>query len=314
MILLCIKNNKEHAVALSSGRMPCYSSNMKIYTQFRCSDCQTSNAEPFKSNKVVFILVFLLATGLFPYREFVPAVYGAELGRKLPLNRSEWSFPLRYPITEKIIQSGRLKPSVREYRHKKNISSAVIKQKIVQVPSLMQQSRMMNSSTCGRPWKNSLTRIHGRIRNVEYRVQPLTGRRGLHLDIETGRQRDTIIHVYPERLTAKCPSVFYFKVGDTVNVTGSEFLTGRGGMQQNICAAKITQAEKVLGVRDPVTGDLERQLCCQEICEKNCSGLPPMCDWMCMGNCKNKRLQAVFRNIPFSPVSDEEYATSPFDF
>ncbi|MCI5139737.1 MAG: hypothetical protein D3922_15310, partial [Candidatus Electrothrix sp. AR1] len=120
------------------------------------------------------------------------------------------------------------------------------------------------------------------------------------------------IHVYPERLTAKCPSVFYFRVGDTVTVTGSEFFTGKGGTQQNICAAIITQEEKVLGVRDPVTGNLKRQLCCQEICEKNCAGLPPMCDRMCMGNCGNKRLKAVFQNLPFSPSGEKKYTTATF--
>ena len=300
--------------------MPCYSRGMKIYTLFRCFDCQAINAGRFKNNKVVFVFIFLLATGFFPGKgtgravEFVPAVYGAEL----PLDRSKWSFPLRYSITDRTISPGKSKPSPEGYQHKKNTSSVAIKQKIVQPASLMQERRkqrrmLMNSPTCGRPWKSPLTQIHGRIRNVEYRVQPVTGRRGLHLDIETDRQIETIIHVYPERLTAKCPSVFYFMVGDEVTVTGSEFFTGRGGKQQNICAAKITQEDKVLGVRDPVTGDLERQLCCEEICEKNCAGLPFMCDRVCIGNCGEKRLQAVFQNIPFRSSNDEEYASKPLD-
>lgn len=188
-----------------------------------------------------------------------------------------------------------------------------MEEEIARQTSLMQQSNMTNRSTCGRPWKRPLVKIQGRIRNVEYRLQPFTGRSGLHLDIETGRQPDTVItviHVYPERLTAKCPSVFYFHTGDTVTVTGSEFFTGRGGVQQNICAATITQKEKVLGVRDPQTGSLERQLCCQAICEQNCAGLPFMCDRMCMGNCGNRRLKAVFQNLPFCPSCDKEYETA----
>ncbi|MCI5124568.1 MAG: hypothetical protein D3925_08860 [Candidatus Electrothrix sp. AR5] len=283
--------------------MPCYSRGMKIYTHFRCSGHQAENPKPFKSNKVVFILVFLLTTGFFPYQEsffgkgprrvveFIPATYGAEFPKKSSSSAGNYQPTINFPATIK----------------------QNVKRKVAQTTSLMQQSRIINSSTCGRPWKTPPTEIHGRIRNVEYRVQPLTGRRGLHLDIETGREIETIIHVYPERLTAKCPSVFYFRVGDKVTVTGSEFFTGRGGRQQNICAAKITQEKKVLGVRDPVSGALERQLCCQEICEKNCAGLPPMCDRMCMGNCGNKRLRAIFKNIPFRPSNDEEYASKPLN-
>lgn len=296
---------------LSSGKMACYSCGMKIYTQFPCSDCQVATPESFKHNKVVFILVFLLATGFFPYQESVPgkdrekaagfisAAYGAE-------------FP-----GQSSSSAGRYQPTTNfAARIKQNIKQNV-KQNIVQATSLMQQSRTMNRSTCGRPWKIPLSEIHGRIRNVEYRVQPLTGRSGLHLDIETGRQPDTVItviHVYPERLTAKCPSVFYFRVGEMVTVTGSEFFTGMGGRQQNICAATITQKEKVLGVRNPVTGSLERQLCCQEICEQNCAGLPPMCDRMCMGNCRGRRLKAVFQNLPFHhPSRDKDYSTATLD-
>ncbi|CAK8723887.1 hypothetical protein KKHLCK_13380 [Candidatus Electrothrix laxa] len=302
---------------LSSGRMPCYSRGMKIYTQYCCSNCQAAIAKPFKSNNIVFTLIFLLATGFFPCREFVPAVYGAETGGKLPVKRSEWSFPLRYSITDETIQprkSKKTKKSLEVHSPRKKTFSDAIKQKIMRANSPMQQSRMVNSWTCGRPWKSRLTQIHGRIRNVEYRVQPMTGRRGLHLDIETGGQIDTIIHVYPERLTVKCPSVFYFTVGDMVNVIGSEFFTGKGGVQQNICAAKITQEDKVLGVRDPLTGDLERQLCCQEICEKNCVGFPLMCDQMCMGSCRNRRMQAIFQNLPYQhPSWDKDYATTTFD-
>jgi hypothetical protein len=278
---------------------------MNRYSQFCCSDYQAANPELFKRNKIVFILVFLLTTSFFPYQEsfpgkgtrravrFISAAYGAEFPRKLS-------------------------SSAERYRPTINFSAKIIKQNVkknvMQATSLMQRSRIMNSSTCGRPWKSPLTEIQGRIRNVEYRIQPFTGRRGLHLDIETGRQTYTVIHVYPERLTAKCPSVFYFREGDRVTVTGSEFFTSIGGSQQNICAATITQGEKMLGVRDPQTGAIERQLCCQEICEKNCAGLPPMCDRMCMGNCRNRRLKAVFQNLPYQhPSWDKDYATTTFE-
>jgi hypothetical protein len=286
---------------------------MKIYTKFRCSDCQAAKIEPPKTHKVVFILFFLLATFFSPYQEsfpeFISTVYGAELSGQKHLS----SATPRYSIASEAVPSGQSNWSAERYRRTKN-QSVTIEQKVVQKNSLMQQSRMMNSSTCGRPWKSPLAEIQGQVRNVEYRVQPFTGRRGLHIDVETGYQKYTVIHVYPERLTAKCPSVFYFRVGDTVKVTGSEFFTSIGGSQQNICAATITQGEKMLGVRDSQTGALERQLCCQEICEKNCSGLPPMCDLMCMGNCKNRQLKAVFQNLPFHhPSQDKDYSTATLD-
>ena len=132
-----------------------------------------------------------------------------------------------------------------------------VKQNVVQATSPMQRSRMMsgsiNNSTCGRPWKNPLTKIQGRIRNVEYRIQPFTGRRGLHLDIETGWQTDTVIHVYPERLTAKCPSVFYFRVGDPVTITGSEFFTGKGAVNKISVQQQLRKGRRcwVFGIHGP---------------------------------------------------------------
>ena len=291
--------------------MPCYSRGM-IYTQFRCSDYQAANPKSLKRNKIVFILVFLLATGFFPYQESFP---GKSTGRSVIFTSATYGAEFNRQSNP---SAGRYQPTINfSARMKQNLKQNV-KQNVVQATSPMQRSRMMsgsiNNSTCGRPWKNPLTKIQGRIRNVEYRIQPFTGRRGLHLDIETGWQTDTVIHVYPERLTAKCPSVFYFRVGDPVTITGSEFFTGKGGSQQNICAATITQGEKMLGVRDPRTGALERQLCCREICEKNCTGLPPMCDRMCMGNCQNRQLKAVFQNLPFRhPSWDKDYATATLD-
>ncbi|MCI5210438.1 MAG: hypothetical protein D3910_16990, partial [Candidatus Electrothrix sp. ATG2] len=86
------------------------------------------------------------------------------------------------------------------------------------------------------------------------------------------------------------------------------------GSEQNICAAVLTQGKKKLAVRDSVSGDLERHLCCSEICEKNCAGLPPMCDMMCMGNCRNRKMMTVFRDLPFCPSCDEKYTTTTFDY
>lgn len=179
--------------------------------------------------------------------------------------------------------------------------------KIAPSPSL--ENRLVNSATCGRSWKKPLAQIHGKIRNVEYRTPPFTGRRGLHLDVEQDNNIQVVVHVYPEMLIARCPAVFQFTVGETVTVEGSEFFTGRGGIQQNICAAKIARKKNVLAIRDPVTGQLERQLCCQAICETNCTGLPPLCDLMCMGNCQKRTLKAVFQGLPFCPSCDKEYAT-----
>ncbi|MCW5212179.1 hypothetical protein VU04_04625 [Desulfobulbus sp. TB] len=247
-------------------------------------------------NKIFFITL-LLATLLFPglrqlrqperFLELVPLVYGREVSA----------------ITTQ---------------------SSIKKKKLVELAEQTKNShdlerRIVNSATCGRIWNNQLAKVQGKIRNVAYRIQPLTGRSGLHIDVETGPDQTesnqyVVIHVFPETLIAKCPSAFHFTVGDTVTVSGSEFFTGRGGMQQNICAATIIRKKDVLSVRDPVTGRLERQLCCQEICKKNCSGLPPMCDRMCMGNCQNMWLKAVFQGTPFCPSCDKEYAKTIFDF
>jgi hypothetical protein len=181
-------------------------------------------------------------------------------------------------------------------------------------PAPGEETRIANSATCGRPWEKQLRQVQGKIRDVEYRAQPITGRKGLHIDVETGVGKYTTVHVYPETLIGKCPSVFQFTVGDTVTVSGSEFFTGPGRVQQNICAAVIRQPGRTLGVRDPVTGTLDRQLCCQAICEKNCTGLPPMCDRMCMGNCKNQWIKAALQGTRFCPSCDNEYAATPSTF
>lgn len=244
----------------------------------------------------IFFITVLLATLLFPglrklrqperFLALVPSAYGIEF----PVKKAPSSLTKQSSVApvKKIKKSNHLESSI------------------------------ANSATCGRIWNNQLAKVQGKIRDVAYRIQPLTGRSGLHIDVETGpNQTDSnqyvVIHVFPETLIAKCPSAFHFTVGDTVTVSGSEFFTG-GGMQQNICAATIIRKKDVLSVRDPVTGRLERQLCCQEICRKNCSGLPPMCDRMCMGNCQNMWLKAVFQGTPFCPSCDKEYAKTTFDF
>lgn len=272
---------------------------MKRYTIPRYSRKQPFGKKPesAKHNKVIVILS-LIAGVFFIHGESpseqkqsrrslsAPAVYAAEIPQ-----RAKAPGQVDGPSSNKIDQ--------------------IIQETAIRV----QQSKMMNSSTCGRPWKLPLTKIHGKIHNVEYKEQPFTKRRGLHLDVETGPQTYTVIHIYPERLTSLCPSVFHFRVGETLTVTGSEFFTGLKGMQQNICASTITKGEdeeEVLSIRDPQTGDLEQQLCCQQICENNCIGLPPMCGQICAMNCERRVMKAVFQNLPFNPSQDKQYRTATY--
>lgn len=250
--------------------------------------------EPLHGNTIFFITV-LLATLLFPglrqtesFLAFVLSAYGIEL-------------PVKIELSAKKARSSPEQPSValaQQESHREN----------------RKENRRANSATCGRPWDNQLAKVQGKIRNVAYRMQPFTRRSGLHIDLETGTQEYVVIHVFPKTLIAKCPSAFHFTVGDTVTVSGSAFFTGSGGMQQNICAATIIRKKDVLRIRDPMTGRLERHGCCQEICKKNCSGLPLMCNRICMGNCQNMWLKAVFQEIPFCPSCDTEYAKTTFDF
>ncbi len=269
---------------------------MKIHdtTTKRCFACQHPARTTLRTNKIFFITV-LFALAFFPSWENAP---DKQTGRIIQLVPSAYGvqFSMKEP------------------------SPPLEEQDLVTdtAPASSEENRIANSATCGRPWQKKLTQVQGRIRTIEYRAQPTTGRKGLHIDVETNAEtnakKHTVIHVYPETLTAKCPSVFQFTVGDKVTVKGSEFFTGRGGVQQNICAAIITQEEKTLGVRNPVTGNLERQLCCQVICEKNCTGLPSMCDRMCMGNCKNEWMKTALQGAPFCPSCEKDYATTTFDF
>ncbi len=126
----------------------------------------------------------------------------------------------------------------------------------------------------------------GKIRKAEYRSPPGTGLRGLHLDVETGDKQSVVIHVFPEQLTKQCSELFDFKQGETVTVSGSEFFTDRAKGQKNLCAAEITRNSETLKLRNPVTGDLEKDACCQKICSRQCTGKPPMCRKMCMTRCR----------------------------
>ena len=268
---------------------------------------QTSKNRPaaIKINKV-FVIFFLIA-GIFS------AAHGAEVPKQSQVAAVHYR-PSDNLCATLERRAGQPDSSTEEYRLTEEPPDK-IGQIIHETTTRVQQSRMMTSSTCGRPWKLPLSRIQGKIQNVEYREQPFTGRTGLHLDVETGPQIYTIIHIYPERLTSLCPSVFHFRVGETLTVTGSEFFTGQGGMQQNICAAIITKGEdekEMLSIRDPQTGALERQLCCQQICEKNCIGLPPMCDQICAMNCERRVMKAVFQNLPFNPSQDKQYRTATY--
>ncbi|MCI5130255.1 MAG: hypothetical protein D3904_01745, partial [Candidatus Electrothrix sp. EH2] len=222
----------------------------------------------FAMNKAVFVIL-LFASELFLGRISDP---GQDAGRVM------LSAPAVY---------GAESPA-QQHRSAKVLSTAV-HQLMAQQMSRMQESGTMNSSTCGRPWKRPLAEIQGRIRKVEYRIQPFTKRRGLHIDVETGPRSYTVV-VYPQRLTARCPSVFHFTEGETVKVSGSEFFTGPGGMRQNICAAVIAQKKDILNIRDVQSGEFDRLLCCRKICEKNCIGLPPLCGRMCIMNCGNRTL------------------------
>lgn len=261
--------------------------------------------EPLHGNTIFFITV-LLATLLFPglrqterFLAFVPSAYGIEL-------------PVKIEFSAKKARSSPEQPSaaLAQKNKKFNHSESDVENR----RESSRESSIVNSATCGHIWKNQLTKVQGKIRKVVYRMQPLTRRSGLHIDLETGTQEYVVIHVFPKTLIAKCPSAFHFTLGDTVTVSGSAFFTGSGGMQQNICAATIIRKKDVLHIRDPLTGRLERHGCCQEICKKNCSGLPLMCNRMCMGNCQNMWLKAVFQEIPFCPSCDTEYAKTTFDF
>ena len=269
---------------------------MKIHdtTTERRSACQQPVKIAPRTNKIFFITA-LFVFAFFPSWENAPIKKTKKIIQLVPS-----AYGVQFPVEEP-------SPPLEEQEPVTEIE-----------PTSSEENRIANSATCGRPWQKQLAQVQGRIREVEYRTQPTTGRKGLHIDVEINAETDakkyTVIHVYPETLTAKCPSVFQFTVGDEVTVKGSEFFTGRGGVQQNICAAIITQKEKTLGVRDPVTGTLERQLCCQAICEKNCTGLPPMCDRMCMGNCKNEWMKTALQGIPFCPSCEKDYATTTFDF
>lgn len=148
------------------------------------------------------------------------------------------------------------------------------------------KSSLPDIQSCGRPWSTPLSEIQGEIKKVEYRTQPGTGLRGLHLDVQTAKEESVVIHVFPERLARQCSDLFQFNPGEVVTVSGSEFLT-KAGKQKNICAAKISRDSGTLNVRDVTTGHLDREECCKRMCQRNCAGKPSVCGEICMNTCTN---------------------------
>jgi hypothetical protein len=146
--------------------------------------------------------------------------------------------------------------------------------------------RPATRESCGRPWITPLLEAQGEIKKVEYRRQPGTGLRGLHLDVETTDEQYIVIHVFPEQLTKQCSDLFKFTTGEVVSVSGSEFLT-KAKTQKNICATEIIRDSGILKLRNLTTGDLEQDECCEIMCKKNCAGKPLMCRKICMNRCTN---------------------------
>jgi hypothetical protein len=149
--------------------------------------------------------------------------------------------------------------------------------------------RPARPETCGKPWKTPLMEMRGKVQKVEYRKPPWSSQKGLHLDVQTIGKQDIVIHVFPEQLITQCQNLFTFKEGELVTVSGSEFLT-EAGKQMNICAAEIIRSAGVLNLRNPITGSLEKEACCQEICGKRCTGRPPFCRRRCMDRCSTENL------------------------
>ncbi|MCI5222158.1 MAG: hypothetical protein D3924_05680 [Candidatus Electrothrix sp. AR4] len=147
------------------------------------------------------------------------------------------------------------------------------------------QTGSLKRSSCGKSWKTPLNEITGKIRKIEYKSPPWTNQRGLHLDVETAPQNHIVIHVFPEKLISQCSNLFMFEEGEEIMVSGSEFLTGREGRRQNLCAATITRNSNTLELRNPETGDLVKQACCREICKRNCAGKSPICGNTCLNIC-----------------------------
>ncbi|WP_339135173.1 MAG: META domain-containing protein [Candidatus Electrothrix sp. GW3-4] len=145
-------------------------------------------------------------------------------------------------------------------------------------------SESVRESSCNQPWKTPLTEISGQIRKVAIKSPPWTKQSGLHLDVETS-SGSYVIHVFPENLIKQCREVFHFEVGETVTVSGSEFRSGKGQGQLNICAATITRATNVLQLRDPLTSGLDKRVCCQEYCGNKCTDRPEKCMSQCLSQC-----------------------------
>ncbi|WP_446007976.1 META domain-containing protein [Candidatus Electrothrix sp.] len=147
------------------------------------------------------------------------------------------------------------------------------------------QAFPVSESSCNQPWKTPpLAEINGQVRKVEMNSPSWTNQRGLQLDVQTSAGT-YVVHVFPENLMAQCQEVLHFEVGEKIVVSGSEFRTGKGQGQLNICAATITKGSNVLRLRDPLTSTLDKRLCCQEMCRERCVGKPEQCKGRCLARC-----------------------------
>ncbi|MCI5159580.1 MAG: hypothetical protein D3906_14350, partial [Candidatus Electrothrix sp. AUS1_2] len=147
----------------------------------------------------ISVVLFLAAAVFSPHRACsqekrreYPVSFGTSVsaghgthGTEVP--KQSQASAVRYRPTENLSaalagRAGQPESSAEGYRSTEEPPDK-IGQIINQTVSLMQRSGMVNSSTCGRPWKIPLSKIQGKIRNVEYREQPFTGRTGLHIDV-----------------------------------------------------------------------------------------------------------------------------------
>ena len=155
------------------------------------------------------------------------------------------------------------------------------------------------SNPCGQSWKRPLKEVRGKIIKVYDSNIPGTRMEGRHLRLKTSSGKDVVIHVFPKMCIDNNPSgEFQFTTGDEISVTGSEFFTGPGGSQGNICAAELQyQGHNFTGkdaLRDVGTGSINKILCagkkipaCTRTCQDRCSGKPGMCLNRCMSMCNH---------------------------
>ena len=183
------------------------------------------------------------------------------------------------------------------------------------------------NNPCGQPWNTPLETVEGEIIDGYYSSIPGTQKEGLHLKVETSSGEEVLVHVFPKKCIKNNPEAFVFYTTDMVAVAGSEFFTGPGGGQRNICAAELWDQEHNFtgedNLRDIGTGYLNTELCrpadmpsgmidapdiskaidadsgygatkrtgqpdCTAICQNNCSGKPSVCIRICMNMCSSK--------------------------